>query len=225
MAPVAVKPPPPAPTPPPANVVAMASALPSGALTVDPGAGRNNFTAVFDAPLGERITAESSAVECAVTFDDRASTFAGVCSVPLPSVTVDSDATKTDHFQQWITNKKTEPRDCRLEARFEEVKLASPLVAGTPSRFSADIPFTVCGRRRVDGGMEHVEGSVLLLTADADVPTPTLRVRAQIDGFSRDRYHIGPAYTEGWLARVQKYANVVADSGTIVLSLFAKGRE
>lgn len=213
------------PPPTPNVVVAMAGAVPGGVLTVDPGAGRNNFTAVFDAPLGERITASSSAVDCTVTFDDHTNSFSGQCSVALPTIMVDSDATKTDHFQQWITNKKTEPRDCRLEARFEDVKLASPLAPGAPAHFVAEVPFTVCGRARVDGGREHVEGTALLLPIQDEMPTATLRVRAQIDGFSRDRYHIGPAYTDGWLARVQKYAAAVADSGSISLSLFARGRE
>jgi hypothetical protein len=195
---------------------------------VDPDAGKNNFTAVFEAPLGERITAQSSSVECAVKYDDKANAFSGSCSVPLPTIMVDNEPTKTDHFQQWSTNKKSDPKDCRFEAKFEAVKLASALAPGAPAKFAADIPFTVCGRARTDAGKEHVEGTAVLVPPAPDAEpgaVKTVRVRAQIDGFSRDKYHIGPAYTDGWLARVQKLANVVADTGSIQLSLFAKTKE
>jgi hypothetical protein len=49
----------------------------------------------------------------------------------------------------------------------------------------------------------------------------TIRIRAHVEKFSRDRYHIGPKYTEGWLARVQSLASVVAEEGSVDLSLFA----
>lgn len=51
-----------------------------------------------------------------------------------------------------------------------------------------------------------------------------IRVRATIAGLDRDAYRIGPKFTEGWLARVQKLAKVVAETGTIDLSLFAKAK-
>jgi hypothetical protein len=216
------------PPPEPATPVAPAGPgeLGAGPLAVDPEAGQNAFTAVFEAPLGERITAQSSSVECAATFDAKANSFTGTCSVPLTTIMVDNEPTKTEHFQQWSTNKKTEPKDCKFEAKFDTVKLASALTAGAPAKFSADVPFTVCGRSRVDGGKEHVVGTAVLLPPAPDAPpVKTVRIRAQIDGFSRDQYHIGPAYTDGWLARVQKLANVVADAGSIQLSLFAKTKE
>ena len=210
------------PMPPPA---AGPGELPAGTLLVAPDEGHNSFSAVFEAPLGERITANSSSVDCSVSYDDKTNSFSGGCSVPLTSIMVDNDSTKTEHFQQWSTNKKSEAKDCRYEAKFDSVKLASSLVAGVPAKFSVDVPFTVCGRARVDAGLEHIEGTAVLLPPAGDTPTKTVRVRAQIDGFSRDKYHIGPAYTDGWLARVQKLANVVADQGSITLSLFARTKE
>ena len=45
-----------------------------------------------------------------------------------------------------------------------------------------------------------------------------------VAGFDRDAYRIGPGFTEGWLARVQSLAKVVAVKGTVDLSLFAKTR-
>lgn len=214
-----------------------AGPLKAGPLSVNPEAGRNNFTAVFDSQVGERITAQSSAVACDVTFDDKANTFSGKCSVPLTSITVDNDSTKAEHFQQWSTNKKTKPKDCKFEATFSDVKVAPAFNANEPSHFSADVPFTICGRARTDGGKEHVEGTASLQpvakaadgatkVADASAAEPqTVRLRATVDGFSREKYQIGPAFTDGWLARVQQLANVVADKGTINLSLFAVTKE
>jgi len=49
----------------------------------------------------------------------------------------------------------------------------------------------------------------------------TIRIRARIEGFDRERYRIGPKWTAGWLARVQQLAPVVATEGTIDVSLFA----
>src|SRR5262249_14323919 len=69
-------------------------------LKVDPDAGNNTFSAVFDAALGERITAVSSAVGCTIVADEGKLEGHAQCSVPLTSITVDSDETKTDHFQQ-----------------------------------------------------------------------------------------------------------------------------
>src|SRR5215831_11927048 len=80
--------------------------------SVDPDGGNNTFNAVFDAALGERITAVSSAVGCTVVADEEKLEGHAKCSVPLTSVKVDSDDTKTDHFQQWATNKKIDPKKC-----------------------------------------------------------------------------------------------------------------
>ena len=47
---------------------------------------------------------------------------------------------------------------------------------------------------------------------------------ATVAGFDRDAYRIGPKYTDGWLARVQALATVVAEKGAVELSLFAKAK-
>ena len=45
---------------------------------------------------------------------------------------------------------------------------------------------------------------------------------ARIEQFNRDLYGIGPKHTEGWVARVQTLASVVAKEGAIDVNLFAK---
>jgi len=189
--------------------------------TVNPDAGNSGFSAVFDAALGERINAVSSTVGCQVTFDEKAGVASGRCSVPLTSIKVDADETKSGHFHDWATNKKAEPRDCAIEAVFSGVKLGA-LVPEKPAPFTADIPFTVCGRARTDGGREKVTGTALLFPPGAYGEKKTIRIRATIASFDRDAYRIGPGYTDGWLARVQSLAKVVAVKGTVDLSLFAK---
>lgn len=190
---------------------------------VDPEAGNSTFSAVFDAKLGERINATSSAVDCALAYDEKAGTVSGSCSVPLTSIRVDNEDTKTEHFQQWATNKKMEPKDCRFEAKLTGVKVGK-LVPERPAPFTAEIPFTVCGRARSDGGKEKVSGNLILFPPGSYGEAKTVRVRATIEGFNRDKYRIGPKYTEGWLARVQSLARVVAEEGTIELSLFAMAK-
>jgi Protein of unknown function (DUF692) len=49
----------------------------------NPDAGNNVFTAVFDAKLGERISAQSSQVACDLAYDEKAGIASGACSVPL----------------------------------------------------------------------------------------------------------------------------------------------
>jgi hypothetical protein len=187
---------------------------------VDPEAGNNTFTAVFDAPLGERITAVSSSVSCRLDLDERASTASGICSVPLTAIRVDNEDTKTEHFQQWTTNKKTPAGDCKLEVQLAGVRLEK-LEPGKAVKFSGDVPFTVCGRRRTDGAKEHIEGMAVLLPG-SQASKKTVKIKAHLEKFSRDQYRIGPKYTEGWLSRVQSLADVVADQGVIDLTLFAK---
>ncbi len=68
--------------------------------TVDPEAGNNAFTAVFDASIGERISAVSSGIGCTLTVDEAKLEGRATCSVPLSSVRVDNDDTKTEHFGQ-----------------------------------------------------------------------------------------------------------------------------
>jgi hypothetical protein len=191
--------------------------------TVNPDAGNNSFSAVFDAALGERINAVSSAVGCQLTLDEKAGTATGRCSVPLESIRVDNDDTKSDHFRQWATNKKSEPRACRLEAVFSGVKVGA-LASERAVPFTASVPFKVCGRARADGGAESVTGTVMLFPAGAYGGAKTIRIRATVAGFDREAYLIGPKHTDGWLARVQSLAKVVAEQGTVELSLFAKAK-
>ena len=190
---------------------------------VNPDAGNNAFSAVFDAALGERISAVSSAVGCQVTYDEKAGTASGRCSVPLESIRVDNDDTKSDHFRQWATNKKSAPKDCRLEATFSGVKVGA-LAAERAVPFTAAIPFKVCGRARADGGAETVTGTAMLFPPGAYGESKTIRIRATVAGFDREAYLIGPKHTDGWLARVQSLAKVVAEQGTVELSLFAKAK-
>jgi hypothetical protein len=208
-----------------AAALALSLAVPAAAgaedLTVNPDAGNSGFSAVFDAALGERINAVSSSVGCDVTLDEKTGLASGRCSVPLLSIKVDADDTKSDHFHQWATNKKSEPKDCKLEAVFSGVSLGK-LVAEQAVPFSAEIPFTVCGRARADGGKEAVRGTAVLFPPGAYGEKKTIRIRATIASFDRDAYRIGPKYTDGWLARVQSLAKVVAEKGTVDLSLFAK---
>jgi len=206
-------------------LAASAPALAAESFSVNPDVGNSNFMAVFDATLGERINAVSSEVSCNVTYDDKANTFSGTCSVPLASIKVDNNETKSEHFQQWATNKKTPAKACKLEAKFEGVKLDGPLVAEKPVNFAGDVPFTVCGRAREDGGKEKVTGAVVLFPAGSYGSAKTLKVRAKVEKFSREKYHIGPKWTDGWLSRVQTLASVVADEGSVDLSLFAKSQE
>jgi|ERR1700687_302995 len=191
------------------------------ALTVNPEAGNNTFSAVFDAPLGERINAVSSAVGCDLSYDEKTAKASGTCSVPLTSIMVDNEETKTEHFRDWVTNKKTKAQGCRFEARFEGVRLSEPLGPDKTVKFTAELPFTVCGRARTDGHKEHVEGTALLIPGSE---TKTIKIRAHISNFNRDAYQIGPKYTAGWFARVQSLAKVVAEEGTVDLTVFAKAK-
>jgi hypothetical protein len=207
--------------------LALLLAAPAAALaeelTVNPDAGNSSFSAVFDAALGERINAVSSSVGCRITLDEQAGVASGTCSVPLLSIKVDADETKSDHFHQWTTNKKSDPKDCKLEATFSGVKVGT-LVPEKPVAFTAEVPFTVCGRARADGGKETVTGTAMLFPPGSYGTAKTIRIRANIASFDRDAYRIGPRYTDGWLARVQSLAKVVAEKGSIELSLFAKAR-
>lgn len=190
---------------------------------VNPDAGNSSFSAVFDAKLGERINAVSSTVGCQVAYDEKTGVASGTCSVPLGSIRVDNDDTKSDHFRQWATNKKSDPDQCRIEAVFTDVKIGK-LVAGTPMAFGAEIPFTVCGRARAGGGKEKVSGTALLFAPGTYGEKKTIKLRATIAAFDRDAYQVGPKHTDGWLARVQSLATVVAEKGVIDLSLFAKAK-
>ena len=54
---------------------------------------------------------------CQVTFDEKTGLASGRCSVPLTSIKVDTDDTKSEHFHDWATNKKSEPKDCKPSRR------------------------------------------------------------------------------------------------------------
>ena len=206
----------------PLAALALALAPPASAedFRVDPDTGNNKFDAVFDAKLGERITAQSSAVACYLRHDEKTGLASGRCSVPLTSIRVDNEDTKTEHFWQWVTNKKSDPKACRFDASFEGVKIGA-LAPEQPVPFTAALPFTVCGRKPADGRKEKVTGTALLFPPGSYGEKRTIRIRARIEGFDRDAYRIGPKYTEGWFARVQTLAKVVSDQGTIDLSVFA----
>ena len=130
---------------------------------VDPDVGNNAFTAVFDSTIGERITAVSSAVGCTVTVDEAKLEGRARCSVPLGSIRVDNDDTKTEHFGQWATNKKTEPAKCTFELDVPSVKLPPPVEAKHPIPFTSEGTFTICGRSRADHRPERNSG-------DGDLP-------------------------------------------------------
>jgi hypothetical protein len=185
--------------------------------TVDPEAGNDTFSAVFDAALGERITAISAAVGCTLHVDEAVRTGRATCSVPLTAIRVDNDDTKTEHFRQWATNGKGDARQCTLELTVDRVAVADSVAPMTAVPFSTEGTLTICGRRRDDHGAEKIAGTLTLLSRDVR----TLRIRARIEGFDRDRYHVGPKWAPGWLARVQELAPVVATDGTIEVTLFA----
>jgi len=193
--------------------------------SVDPDAGNNTFNAIFDAALGERITAVSSMVGCAVTIDEEKGEGSARCSVPLTSIKVDSDDIKTDHFQQWATNKKSDPEKCVFELNVPKVKLPSTLQEKQPVAFSTEGSFTICGRKREGEQPEKIQGSIVLLPSGSLGGGKAYRIRAKVEGFNREQYGISPKATAGWLARVQQLANVVATDGAIDVNIFATGED
>jgi len=180
--------------------------------------GNSNFSAVFEAPLGERINAISSQISCTLVRDEAAGTLSADCSVPLPSIMVDNTPVKTEHFQQWSTHKQGKPSACKFEVKI--APFALKLVANQEVPFSVQAPFTICGRARTDGAPETIEGKALLLPAGTYGDAETIRVRAHVEKFDREAYQIGPKWTDGWLARVQSLASVVAPAGSIDATVF-----
>jgi hypothetical protein len=199
----------------------LASAAGETRFIVDPEAGNNTFTAVFDSAIGERITAVSSAVGCTLTVDEAKLEGRAACSVPLTSIRVDNDDTKTEHFTQWATNKKMEPAQCTFDLEVPAVKLPPPVEPKKPVAFTTEGTFTICGRLRDDHRPERIQGTVIYLPPGTYGSKRTLRVRARIERFDRERYGVTPKNTPGWLARVQQLADVVATEGTIEVNLFA----
>jgi hypothetical protein len=188
---------------------------------VDPTVGNNAFTAVFDSPIGERITAVSSAVGCRLSIDEEKLEGRATCSVPLTSIRVDNDDTKSEHFGEWATNKKVEPTKCTFDLEVPSVKLPSPVEPKQPVSFISEGTFTICGRRREDHRPERIQGTVIYLPPGTYGAKRTLRIRAHIDHFDREKYGVSPKNTAGWLARVQQLAPVVGTEGTIDVNLFA----
>jgi hypothetical protein len=188
---------------------------------VDPEAGNNTFSAVFDAAIGERITAVSSAVGCTLSVDEAKLQGKASCSVPLTSIRVDNDETKSDHFRQWATNKKVDPKKCLFKLEVPGLKLDTAVEPMKPVPFETEGTFTICGRPRDDKGDEKISGTIIYLPAGSYKDVRTLRIRGKIEDFNRERYQIGPKWTDGWLARVQELAPVVATDGTIEVNLFA----
>jgi hypothetical protein len=197
------------------------AALSETGFTVDPEAGNNTFSAVFDAAIGERITAVSSAVGCTLSVDEAKLQGKTTCSVPLTAIRVDNDDTKSEHFRQWATNKKIDPEKCVFKLEVPGLKLDTAVEAMKPVPFETEGTFTICGRPRDDKGNERISGTIIYLPASSDRDVRTLRIRGKIEDFNRDRYQIGPKWTDGWLARVQELAPVVATDGTIEVNLFA----
>jgi hypothetical protein len=193
--------------------------------TVNPDVGNNTFTAVFDAAIGERITAVSSAVGCTLTVNEEKVEGRATCSVSLTSIRVDNDDTKSEHFAEWATNKKTEAAQCTFNLEVPAVKLPPPLTPKQPVPFRTEGTFTICGRPRDDHLPERIEGTVIYLPAGTYGTKRTLRIRARIEQFDREQYGVSPKHTPGWLARVQQLAPVVAAAGTIEVNLFATAPE
>ena len=185
--------------------------------------GNSTMTAVFDAPFGERITALSSSVSCSLDIDAATGTAKGTCSIRLTSIQIDSEPTKTDHFYQWATNKKSDPMTCEVRVSIDG-KATGPLKPKEPATFAFDGSFSVCGKAHEGGAKERIEGAAILMPAGEYGSKETIRVRAKVAEFDREKYHVGPNWTGGWLARVQALAPVVAKSGEININLFATAK-
>ena len=101
------------------------------------------------------------------------------------------------------------------------LKLDTAVEPMKPVPFETEGTFTICGRPRDDKGKEKISGTIIYLPAGSYKDVRTLRIRGKIEDFNRERYQIGPKWTDGWLARVQELAPVVATDGTIEVNLFA----
>jgi hypothetical protein len=203
-------------------VAAFAPAM--GATTtfeVDADAHGNAMTAVFDSAVGERISAVSPRIACTLTVDDEALTGSGRCSIALTSISVDNEPTKSEHFQQWATNKKTDPAACTLDLALKAVRVPGPVVPDQPVQFTTDGTFTICGRARDDGRAEHLAVTLTYLPAHGEEKRRALRIRVHVEHFDRERYGVSPRATAGWLARVEQLSDVVATNGVVDVSIVA----
>jgi hypothetical protein len=78
--------------------------------TVDPDVGNNTFTAVFDAAIGERITAVSSALGCTLDVDEEKLEGSARCSVPLSSIRIPSTVPGSTSARRRAGSRRTAPR-------------------------------------------------------------------------------------------------------------------
>ena len=206
-----------------AALLVFLAAAPAGAdpFKVDPSIGNSTMRATFDSPLGERITAISSAITCDFDFSESGIA-TGKCSLPLTSISVDNEPDKTEHFQQWATNKKSDAEACRFEFEIDKAQTAGNEVEPMQvMQIRATGYFTICGRKHEKGERETLRGAVVLFPAGERGPGRVVKISVTIDGFNRDSYKVGPDWTEGWLPKFQKLARVVGHTGTIELNLFA----
>lgn len=180
------------------------------------------MSVVFDSALGERITAASSDLTCRIDINLKKGESSGDCVIPLKSISVDGHAQKSEHFYDWATNKKSDPEQCQIKFAWEQARAAGPIFENQPATFSVLGKFTVCGRARDDQGKETVTGNLFLFPPGVRIETQALRIKAKVEGFNRERYGIGPKFTEGWVASVQRLAPVVGDEGTVDVTLFAR---
>src|SRR5262249_10218762 len=146
-------------------------------------------------------------------------------SVALTSIRVDNDDSKSEHFGEWATNKKVEASKCTFDLEVPSVKLSSPVEPKQPVSFTSEGIFTICGRQREDHRAERIQGTVIYLPPGSYGAKRTLRIRAHVDHFDREKYGVSPKNTAGWLARVQQLAPVVGTEGTIDVNLFATAPE
>jgi hypothetical protein len=184
----------------------------------------NAMTAVFDSAVGERITAVSPRIDCTLTVDETALTGSGRCSVPLTSIAVDNTPQKSEHFQQWATNKKSDPEACSFELTLPSVHVPGPVTPDRPVQLTTEGKFTICGRPRDDGGTEHVAVTLTYLPEYGEEKVHALRIRAHVEHFDRERYGVSPRATAGWLARVEQLSDVVATEGVIDVSVVATAK-
>ncbi|HEV7731004.1 MAG TPA: hypothetical protein VGR62_02535, partial [Candidatus Binatia bacterium] len=162
---------------------------------------------------------------CTVTVDEAALQGMASCFIPLTSISVDNTPTKSEHFQQWATNKKSEPDTCRIELTVPMTRVPGPVTPDKPVQFAADGTFHVCGRPRDDKGTERLALTVTYIPKRGDDGPPALRIRAHLDHFDRERYGVSPRATAGWLARVEQLSDVVATEGVIDVSVVAVAKQ
>jgi hypothetical protein len=208
----------------PALLVLLVRSATGATYGVDVDARGNAMTAVFDSAVGERITAVSPRIACTLTVDEAALTGSAHCSVPLTSIAVDNTPQKSEHFQQWATNKKSDPEACTIDLTLPAVRVPGPVTPDRPIQLTTEGTFTICGRPRDDHGAEPVAVTLTYIPEYGDDKVHALRIRAHVEHFDRERYGVSPRATAGWLARVEQLSDVVATEGVIDVSILATAR-